>query len=213
MKSPLRHITDWFLASSRVFRREWSTLLSDTGALLFFIVLPLAYPIVYTLIYNPEVVNKVAVAVVDDSRTARSRQLVRQASAAPQVEIYDYASNLADAKAMMASHDVYAILHIPSDFDKKNNRGEQARATLYCDMSLLLRYRSLLSAMTSLQLKLAQDITVERVSIAGASTLSTSSMPVNSESHFLGDTQQGFDGRRMYRQLLIDMYKSFVKKK
>ena len=192
MKSPLKHISDWFLALARVFRREFAIVISDAGALLFFIGLPLAYPIVYTLIYNPEVVNKVAVAVVDDSRTPRSRQLVRQASATPQVEIYDYAPNLADAKAMMASHDVYAILHIPSDFDKKINRGEQAQATLYCDMSLLLRYRSLLSAMTSLQLKLAQDITVERVSIAGASSMASSSMPVNSESHFLGDTQQGF---------------------
>lgn len=192
MKSPLKHISDWFLALARVFRREFAIVISDAGALLFFIGLPLAYPIVYTLIYNPEVVNKVAVAVVDDSRTPRSRQLVRQASATPQVEIYDYAPNLADAKAMMASHDVYAILHIPADFDKKINRGEQAQATLFCDMSLLLRYRSLLSAMTSLQLKLAQDITVERVSIAGASSMASSSMPVNSESHFLGDTQQGF---------------------
>jgi len=192
MKSPLRHIADWFVALGRVFRREWAVTLSDVGALLFFIALPLAYPIVYTLIYNPEVVNKVAVAVVDESRTPRSRELVRQASAAPQVEIYDYAANLADAKAMMASHDVYAILHIPSDFDKKINRGEQAQATLFCDMSLLLRYRSLLSAMTSLQIKLAQDITAERMSAAGAQSLAATGMPVNSESHFLGDSQQGF---------------------
>ncbi len=77
MKSPLKHISDWFLALARVFRREFAIVISDAGALLFFIGLPLAYPIVYTLIYNPEVVNKVAVAVVDDSRPARASSCAR----------------------------------------------------------------------------------------------------------------------------------------
>ena len=48
MKSPLKHISDWFLALARVFRREFAIVISDAGALLFFIGLPLAYPIVYT---------------------------------------------------------------------------------------------------------------------------------------------------------------------
>lgn len=181
-----------FLNMAKVFRREWSIMLHDPGLLIFFIGLPLLYPIVYTLIYNPEVVRKIPVAVVDECRTSQSRQLVRQVSATPAFGLYGYASNMSEAKDLWANHDVYAILRIPSDFEKKVNNGDKAHATLYCDMSLLLRYRALLSAMTQLQIQLAHDITQERVATAGASSLSLGSMPVDSRSHFLGDTQQGF---------------------
>ena len=33
----------------RVFRRELSLIVHDAGVLLFFVALPLAYPVVYTL--------------------------------------------------------------------------------------------------------------------------------------------------------------------
>ncbi len=50
----------------RVFRNEFRLMLHDAGVLLFFVALPLLYPIVYTLIYNPEVLRKLPVAVVDE---------------------------------------------------------------------------------------------------------------------------------------------------
>ncbi|MCM1451431.1 MAG: ABC transporter permease [Clostridium sp.] len=183
---------DFFLYIAKVFRREWQLMTHDMGLMIFFVMLPLAYPIVYTLIYNPEVVTDVSVVVVDDSRTQASRQLVRQASATPAFGLYGYAANMSEAKEIWANHDAYAILRIPSDFGKKAGSGEQAHATLYCDMSLLLRYRALLSAMTDLQIALAGDITSEKIGMLGAESLSVGEMPVESNSHFLGDTQQGF---------------------
>lgn len=176
----------------RVFRQEWSLMLHDPGLLIFFLALPLVYPVVYTLIYNPEVVRDVPVVVVDDCRTPESRQLVRQASAAPAFKLYGYAANMHDAKELWAEQKVYGILHIPSDYSKLVTNNEQAHTTLYCDMSLLLRYRALLSAMTSLRIQLVSDITQQRVAQLGAESAGLGALPVNSESHFLGDTQQGF---------------------
>lgn len=181
-----------FTNMARVFRREWRLMLRDPGLLLFFIALPLMYPIVYTLIYNPEVVRQIPVAVVDECRTEASRKLVQQASGAPSFGLYGYAANMTEAKEMWANHDVYAVLRIPHDFDKKINTGEQAHATLYCDMSLLLRYRALLSSMTNLQIQLVEDITSQKVESLGAESLNMGGMPVNSRSNFMGDTQQGF---------------------
>ncbi|MDE6654900.1 MAG: ABC transporter permease, partial [Muribaculaceae bacterium] len=182
----------WFVDIARVFRREMSLIVSDMGVMIFFVLLPLAYPIVYTLIYNPEVVRDVPVVVVDDSRTPQSRELVRQASAAPAFGLYGYASDMTEAKRLWADHKVYAIMHIPSDYAKDIARGEQAHVTMFCDMSLLLRYRSLLSAMTSLQIKLAEDITEERIELYAGTFAGMAGLPVESENHFLGDTQQGF---------------------
>ena len=50
---------NWFKSLFRVWRRETRLVFTDIGVLLFFFALPLAYPIVYTLIYNPEVVKKI----------------------------------------------------------------------------------------------------------------------------------------------------------
>lgn len=190
--NPFKYIGYWFGKLGEVFAHEFRIVTHDAGALLFFVGLPLLYPIVYTLIYNPEVVRQLPVAVVDNSRTPESRELVRSASAAPAVQIFSYDANMADAKERMASGEVFAIMEIPSDYAKRLAEGEQAVVPMYFDMSLLLRYRALLSAMTDLQMKVMQDVTMARVETVGASNMGITSLPVESESNFMGDTSQGF---------------------
>lgn len=190
--NPLKYTGHWFAKLGEVFAHEFSIVRHDAGALLFFIGLPLLYPIVYTLIYNPEVVRQLPVAVVDNSRTPESRELVRSASAAPAVEIFSYDANMADAKARMASGEVFAIMEIPSDYARRLAVGQQAVVPMYFDMSLLLRYRALLGAMTDLQMKVMHDVTAARVETLGASSLGMASLPVESESNFMGDTSDGF---------------------
>ena len=92
----------------------------------------------------------------------------------------------------MAAGEVFAIMEIPSDYSRKLATGEQATVPMYFDMSLLLRYRALLSAITDLQMKLAHDVTAMRVETIGASSIGMASLPVESESNFLGDTSDGF---------------------
>ncbi len=190
MKKIFDSINIWISSVGRAFAREWSLVLKDIGVLLFFLALPLLYPIAYTLIYNPEVVDRLPVAVVDNSRTAKSREFIRQASAAPAISIYGYADDLAEARRWVHGGDVYGVIVIPRDYARDLGSGQQATVEFYADMSLLLRYRALLSALTELQIKITGDVTMSRVEQAGAAGMI--SMPINSSSHFLGDTEQGF---------------------
>lgn len=48
-----------------VYCREFKMVTHDVGIILFFMFLPLAYPIIYSLIYNPELVKDVSMVVVD----------------------------------------------------------------------------------------------------------------------------------------------------
>lgn len=178
----------------RVFRRELSLIVHDAGVLLFFVALPLAYPVVYTLIYNPEVVRKIPVAVVDESMTADSRYFVQKASASPGMEIYAYCPNMADARELMAEGKVFGIMQIQHDYGRNIGNGEPAHVAFYADMSLLLRYRTFVSALTDLQLDIISEVTGEKISAGGLASLAgaTGGMPVKSESNFLGDTEQGF---------------------
>lgn len=179
---------------ARVFCNELRLILHDGGVLLFFIVLPLAYPIVYTLIYNTEVVRELPVAVVDNSCSPESRDFVRRADTSPSIEIYDYCPNMSDAKKLMAEGKVYGIIKIPGDYAKSMGRGEQAHVEFYSDMSLLLRYRTFAAALTELQLEVISEITADRVAMAGGEAVvgDEAGLPIESHSYFLGDSEQGF---------------------
>lgn len=177
----------------KVFRNEFRIITGDMGVLIFFIALPLLYPVVYTLIYNPEVVRKLPVAVVDNSLSAQSRHLVQKASASPSVEIFAYCSNMSEAKQLMAQGDVYGILEIPGSYARDLANGNTAHVSFFADMSLLLRYRTFVAALTDLQIDIISDITGERIADAGLGSLAGGrSAPVQSQSNFLGDTEQGF---------------------
>ena len=51
-------------------------MLMDEGMLLFVTLLPLVYPVIYSWIYNNEVVREVPVVVVDKCRTVSSRNFL-----------------------------------------------------------------------------------------------------------------------------------------
>lgn len=185
-------IRNWLLWCGRVFARECDIALHDQGVMIFFIVLPIIYPIIYTLIYNPEVVNDIDIVVVDQDRTARSRQLVRDATAAPTIRVYDYAADMPEARRMVAEGKAYGILYIPNDYGKTVGRFSTAHATFYCEMSLLLRYRDLMSALTDVQMKAISEITQERKDMLGAAGSFLTGLPVENRAHMVGDTEQGF---------------------
>ncbi len=173
------------MSAARVWAREFRLVFSDAGVLLFFFILPTVYPLVYTFIYNPEVARDIPVAVVDDARTSMSRELVRHADATDAIKIIGYASSLTDARRWHAEKACYGILVIPENYEQKIGRGEQSAVVFYSDMSLLLRYRGFLSAMTDLSIATGAEIRQEL-------TAASSSMPIDSRSVILGDSAQGF---------------------
>lgn len=184
----MRHIIDyiskWITSLYLVWRREFRLVFSDAGVLVFFFLLPTLYPLVYTLIYNPEIVRDIPVAVVDNCRTATSREFTRMADATDAIKIIGYASTLHEARQWHAQKACYGILVIPKDYDKNIGRKEQSSVIFYSDMSLLIRYRGFLSAMTDLSLATGSKIRQE--------LYNSDIQPINSSSIILGDTTQGF---------------------
>ena len=127
----------------RSLLRELRTIVKDEGVLIFFILVPLVYPLLYSWIYNNETVRDVPVVVVDDCHSKASRTLARKMDASPDVRVAGYANNLDEARKAMATQDAFGIVYMPSDFDKKLNRREQATVSVYCEMSLLLAYKAI----------------------------------------------------------------------
>lgn len=184
MRRLICNITKWCVTLYLIWRREFRLVFSDAGVLIFFFLLPTIYPLVYTLIYNPEIVRDIPVAVVDNSRTATSREFTRMADATEAMKIIGYASSLNEARMWHAQKSCYGILVIPNDYDTKIGRGEQASVIFYSDMSLLMRYRSFLSAMTDLSLATGSKIRQE--------LYNDNNQPIENASVILGDKTQGF---------------------
>ena len=60
-----------------IFRKELKATIKDQGVLIFFLLVPLAYPLIYAFIYTNEVVREVPTAVVDANNSSQSRKYIR----------------------------------------------------------------------------------------------------------------------------------------
>lgn len=189
---------------ARVYCHEFSLIIHDPGLILFFTFLPFVYPIVYSLIYNPEVVRNVPMIVVDDDRTPLSRELTRNLDATSEIRICGYASDLDEARHAMAIGDCFGILQIPSGFEKKIWRQESAPAVIYSDMSLLLRYRGFLVASTNVMQAMGGEILNKDIDQVAplATTIATGDLlPIENAS--LGNIRSGFDSFIMPGVLML----------
>ncbi len=205
-----RSIIDIFL----VCKREFHLASRDMGVVLFFLALPIAYPILYALIYNREYVRDVAVVVVDDCRSQSSREYARRLDASQYTQIAGYAANMQEARRAMAQKDCYAIVHFPEDFEEHIGRGETAHLPIYCDMSLLLRYKSILMAQTDVTADMNADIQADVMQLAAMQGLSAGSggiIPtVKSTQVAMGNTSMGLASALLPGILVLILQQSLV---
>lgn len=138
----LRTILDGISDAAVIWRDEMRQVFKDEGVIIFFFIVPLVYPLLYSWIYNNEVVRDMPVVVVDDSHSKLSRQFIRMCDASPDVKVVCYASDLDEAKMLVGRQVAHAVYYIPSDFQTRLNRMEQSTIGVYCDMSLMLAYKA-----------------------------------------------------------------------
>jgi ABC-2 type transport system permease protein len=141
-----------------IWWEEIKQMVKDEGVLIFCFVVPLAYPLLYSWIYNNEVVREVPVVVVDDSHSQLSRQFVRKCDASPDVKILSYASDLDEARSLLSRQVARGIYYIPSDFETRVNRMEQATISVYSDMSLMLCYKAVFQTAQTVTMQMGSEI-------------------------------------------------------
>ena len=66
-----------------IWKREFGTTFRDQGVLIFFVLVPLVYPLIYAFIYTNETIHEVPTVVVDDSRSSLSREYLRKVDSSP----------------------------------------------------------------------------------------------------------------------------------
>ena len=151
-------ILRWLDDLAYVWRIELRQVLRDEGVLLFCIVVPIVYPLLYSWVYNNENIHEVPVAVVDQSHSQLSRQFIRMCDASPDVHVAYYAVDLDDAQSLVSRQIVKGIYLIPEDFATRVNRLEQATVSVYCDMALMLTYKAIYQTALAVSQKMGAGI-------------------------------------------------------
>jgi len=131
----------------------------DEGVLIFFVLVPLVYPLLYSWIYNNEVVRDVPVCVVDESHSQLSRRFIRMCDASPDVRIAYYAQDLDEAKSLVSRQLVKGVYLIPSSFEADIYGMKQGCISVYCDMSLMLTYKAIFQTAQMVSMQIGSDIT------------------------------------------------------
>ena len=141
-----------------IWRKEMTQVVKDEGVLIFFIIVPLVYPLLYSWIYNNETVRDVPVVVVDQSHTALSRKFVRMCDASPDVRVAFYAQDLDEARSLVSRQLVKGVYLIPSDFESNVYRMQQGVVSVYCDMSLMLTYKAIFQTAQLVSIELGNEL-------------------------------------------------------
>ena len=141
--------------------KELKNVLKDQGVLMFLILVPIAYPILYSWIYNNEMTREVPVAVVDLSHSHTSREFTRMIDASPDTKVAVRCNSLAEAKECIGRGEAYGAVYFPEDFQTKLNRMEQTHVGVYCDMSLMLAYKAIFQTCTAIQGNMNSRIQIE----------------------------------------------------
>ena len=175
-----------------IWKQEFRTTFRDQGVLIFFVLVPLVYPLIYSFIYTNETIREVPTVVVDNSRSSLSREYLRKVDASPETSIVAYCADMEEAKLMLKDRKAYGIIYIPAHFSDDIVQGKQTHVSIFCDMSGLLYYKALLTANTNVSLAMNAAIKMERAGNTTARQDEITAYPIEYEDVAIFNPTNGF---------------------
>lgn len=175
-----------------IWKQEFRTTFRDQGVLIFFVLVPLVYPLIYSFIYTNETIREVPTVVVDDSRSSLSREYLRKVDASPETSIVAYCADMEEAKLMLKDRKAYGIIYIPAHFSDDIVQGKQTQVSIFCDMSGLLYYKALLTVNTNVSLAMNAAIKMERAGNTTARQDEITAYPIEYEDVAIFNPTNGF---------------------
>lgn len=145
----------------QIWYAELMLLLHNQGLVIFCLLVPLAYPLLYAFVYTNETVREVPIVVVDECHSQQSREFSRKVDACSEVTVM-YHTDLMQAQELLRQEKAYAIMRIPSSFSQDLAEGRQTYVALYSDMRCMLYYKAALLAASNVSLEMNNDIKVTR---------------------------------------------------
>lgn len=148
---------------SGIIQHEFNIISHSYAILLVLMGGIFVYGLLYNYMYAPDLVRKVPVAVVDNSKTELSREYIRLLNATPQVRIVTTGTDFKEAQELMKKDEVAGILYIPDNFEDRIARGEESIFIMYETTDAFLYYLAMQEASASSMLALNDRIRPEMI--------------------------------------------------
>ena len=126
---------------TKIFFAELKKIFTDQGSLLIMVTGAVAYSLIYGMTYFNQVVREVPIGIIDQDKSAMSRQLIRDIDATEQIKVTLRANNIPSAVNEYSKDKIKAFVIIPEDFEKDILSGKSADVVLEADSSYMIVYR------------------------------------------------------------------------
>lgn len=158
----MKRIVEAINDMATIWADEVKMAFKDVGVFLFVVIVPIAYPILYSWIYNNEVVHEVPVAVLDRSHSAESREFLRRLDASPYVKVAKMCHSVDEARNSVGKQETRGVIYFPTNFAQKLNRDEQAHVGVYCDMASMLYFKAIYQTSMAVSMDMNSNIQIEK---------------------------------------------------
>lgn len=187
-----RHLAEALHDAFYIFVEESKLAFKDEGVLIFFFLVPLLYPVLYSWIYTNETVKDVPTVIIDQSHTSLSREFIRKLDASEGIKVFSYANNMEEAKELIRLQKCRGIITIPADFSDAINHNHQTNVGLYADMSGILYYKGLLISLTDVSLGMGSEILIKKLSNFTNQEDALTKAPMKTEYISMFNPQEGY---------------------
>lgn len=151
----------------KIWKEEYFNIFRDKGVMLIFFGAIIFYPIFYPTPYSNEILRDVPIAVVDNSKSAISRKLIRMIDANQFVKVAAKPISMENAIKKFNNKEVNGIVSIPKDFNKKISWNEQAQIQVFSDASYFLLYKQVLTGVYFSVATMSAGIEIRRMNAKG----------------------------------------------
>jgi ABC-2 type transport system permease protein len=198
--------------TAEIATEELRRIFRDGGVLLVFFGACLIYPVLYGFIYKNEVYRNVPVAVVNQSRSSLSRELVRKIDGTPEINVKYKVEDMGEAEQLYAEGKVVGIIFIPKSFSADLAAGRQTHVQGYCSMASMMYYKGFYSGFSYACLAVNKDIKTTNLTMNGMTEhqAEAASEPVLSQGHALYNPNGGFPSFLMPAVLIMIIQQTLV---
>ncbi len=146
---------------------ELKRILRDPGAVLILLLAVIAYPVIYSVAYQGEVLRDLPIAIVDRSNSMMSRTFSRMADETDELEVFAEPESMKAAERLFYDGEVKGIVLIEKEFQKNINAGNPAVLKVFADGSYFLFYKQVLSGVMYSGGTLGAGIEIQRLMASG----------------------------------------------
>lgn len=196
----------------KVLRNEYRHIFKDPGVLLIMVLAIFIYSVLYSFAYKNEVLRNIPVAVIDNSNTSMSHDLISDLDATPNMVVSYLPPSMEEAKELFYSRKVNGIIYIPEDYERKILKGENVILGLYVDASNFLMFRQVYEQAAQVFLTTGAQVQYVRLLSAGASPAQAEAtiQPIVYQSNTLYNPYLGYGTFLMPAILVIIIQQTLI---